>query len=104
MRRSLWDRLVHALASGRAMLHALGFFALLEAAGLAAVPLAGLLFSRLPGAGLGFAKPLGVLLVGWLAWMAASLGVVDYGRWTIVGAFAVVAVPGPLVGARRRAI
>ena len=86
------------------MLQALGFFALLEAAGLAAAPLAGLLFARLPGAGLGFAKPLGVLLVGWLAWMAASLRVVHYGRWTIVGAFAVVAVAGALVAARQRGL
>ena len=48
------------------MLEALGFFALMEAAGLAAAPLAALVLGRLPGAGLGFAKVLGVLLVGWL--------------------------------------
>ena len=45
------------------MLEALGFFALAEVVGLAAAPLAGLAFGRLPGAGLGFAKPLGLLLV-----------------------------------------
>ena len=48
------------------MLEALGFFALVEVVGLAAAPLAALVFGRLPGAGLGFAKPLGLLLVtGW---------------------------------------
>jgi YYY domain-containing protein len=84
------------------VLEALGFFALLEAAGLAAAPLAVLVLGRLPGAGLGFAKVLGVLLVGWLAWMAASLGVAPYGRATLIGAFAVVAVAGALAALRRR--
>ena len=64
------------------MLEALGFFALMEAAGLAAAPLAALVLGRLPGAGLGFAKVLGVLLVGWLAWIAVSVGAVGYGPWT----------------------
>jgi len=86
------------------MLEALGFFALMEAAGLAAAPLAALVLGRLPGAGLGFAKVLGVLLVGWLAWMAVSLGIVGYGPWTIVGAFAVVAVAGALAGRRLRSV
>src|SRR5215210_5639507 len=84
------------------MLDALGFFALLEAAGLAAAPLAALVLGRLPGAGLGFAKVLGVLLVGWLAWMAASLGVAGYGPPTILGAFVVVAAAGALAAWRLR--
>src|ERR687897_813224 len=70
------------------MLEALGFFAMMEAAGLAAAPLAALVLGRLPGAGLGFAKVLGVLLVGWLVWMAGSIGLVGYGPATIAGAFA----------------
>src|SRR5215213_6454040 len=82
------------------MLEALGFFALIEAAGLAAAPLTALVLGRLPGAGLGFAKVLGVLLVGWLAWMAASVGLVGYGPWTIAGAFAVVALAGALAARR----
>jgi YYY domain-containing protein len=84
------------------MLEALGFFALMEAAGLAAAPLAALVLGRLPGAGLGFAKVLGVLLVGWLAWMAASIGLADYGPLSIVAAFAVVAAMGALAGWRLR--
>src|SRR5918912_3107065 len=86
------------------MLQALGFFALVEAIGLAAVPLAGLAFGRLPGAGLGFAKPLGVLLVTWLVWIAVSLGAVPYGTGTIVGAAAVVALAGALAALRQRAL
>jgi YYY domain-containing protein len=84
------------------MLEALGFFALMEAAGLAAAPLAVLVLGRLPGAGLGFAKVLGVLLVGWLAWMAASLGVAGYGPPAILGAFVVVAAAGALAAWRLR--
>ena len=81
------------------MLQALGFFALVEVVGLAAVPLAGLVFGRLPGAGLGFAKPLGLLLVTWAVWMAVSLGIVSYSTATVVGAAAVLAVAGALAAA-----
>src|SRR5215216_3727778 len=84
------------------MLEALGFFALMEAAGLAAAPLAALVLGRLPGAGLGFAKVLGVLLVGWLAWMAGSIGLADYGPATIAGAYLMLAVLGALAGWRLR--
>src|SRR4051794_18191741 len=86
------------------MLDALGFFALLEVAGLAAAPLAALLFARLPGAGLGFAKPLGLLLIGWMAWMAASLGIAAYGRELVVAAFWVVAIAGTFAAVRQRGL
>jgi hypothetical protein len=86
------------------MLEALGFFALMEAAGLAAAPLAALVLGRLPGAGLGFAKVLGVLLVGWLVWMAGSIGLAGYGPATIAGAFALIAVAGALAAWRLRRI
>ena len=48
------------------MLAALGLFLVIEVVGLLAAPLAALVFGRLPGAGLGFAKVLGLLLVTWL--------------------------------------
>src|SRR5688572_2134651 len=86
------------------MLEALGFFALMEAAGLAAAPLAALVLGRLPGAGLGFAKVLGVLLVGWLAWMAGSLGLADYGPATILAAYVMVAAAGALAAWRLRGL
>ena len=75
------------------MLDALGFFALVEVIGLAAAPLAGLAFGRLPGAGLGFAKPLGLLLVTWLVWMAASVTPIAYGTTTVRGRRAARASP-----------
>src|SRR3954470_6573035 len=68
---------------GARMLPALGFLALAEVVGLAAAPLAALAFGRLPGAGLGFAKPLGFLLLAWAVWMLGSLGV-PYGTPLIV--------------------
>ncbi|MGH2948130.1 MAG: hypothetical protein ACRDPC_18065, partial [Solirubrobacteraceae bacterium] len=76
------------------MLEALGFFALVEVVGLAAAPLAGLAFGRLPGAGLGFAKPLGLLLLAWAVWMAASVGLAPYGSATVIVAAALLAVAG----------
>ena len=51
----------------------LGLFLLIEVVGLLAAPLAALVLGRLPGAGLGFAKVLGLLLVTWLVWMAGAL-------------------------------
>src|SRR5918999_1058305 len=86
------------------MLEALGFFAVVEAIGLAAVPLAALAFGRLPGAGLGFAKPLGLLLVTWVVWMAGSLGVAPYSTATVVVVIALLAVAGVLAAARQRAL
>ena len=44
---------------------ALQFLLVVEALGLAALPLTRVLFGRLPGAGAGLAKPLAVLLVTW---------------------------------------
>jgi len=86
------------------MLDALGFFLLVEVIGLAAVPLAALAFGRLPGAGLGFAKPLGLLLVTWVVWMAASVTPIRYGTTTVLVAVALLAVAGGLAAARQRTL
>jgi YYY domain-containing protein len=86
------------------MLEALGFFALVEVLGLAVVPLAALAFGRLPGAGLGFAKPLGLLLLTWLVWMVCSVTQVRYGTPTVLVAAAVLAAAGVLAALRQRAL
>jgi YYY domain-containing protein len=86
------------------VLQALGFFALVEVVGLAAVPLAALAFGRLPGAGLGLAKPFGLLLVTWAVWMAGSLGVVSYGTGAVLGAAALLGIAGVLAELRRRSL
>ncbi len=84
------------------MLDALRVFALIEVLGLAATPLAALVFARLPGAGLGFAKPLGLLAVTWLVWIGGSLHVVPYGVASAAGACGLVALAGALVWWRWR--
>ena len=86
------------------MLAALGLFLVIEVVGLLAAPLAALVFGRLPGAGLGFAKVLGMLLVTWLVWLAASLHVVAYGVPLIVGVLVLVAVVSLLVVLRLRSL
>jgi YYY domain-containing protein len=86
------------------VLEALGFFALIEVVGLAAAPLASLAFGRLPGAGLGFAKPLGLLLLTWAVWMIASVGIAPYTTTTVIVTAAVMALAGGLVAGRQRAL
>ena len=82
------------------MLAALGLFVLIEVVGLLAAPLAALVLGRLPGEGLGFSKVLGLLLVTWLIWMAASLRVVHYGVPLVVGVLVLLAVLSVLVALR----
>src|SRR3954452_14663771 len=86
------------------MLAALGLFGLVEAVGLAAAPLAGLVLGRLPGAGLGLSKVLGLLLVPWVVWMLASLHVAAYGVPLIGGVLAGLALAGALAALRVRAL
>ena len=86
------------------MLAALGLDLVIEVVGLLAAPLAALVFGRLPGAGLGFAKILGLLLVTWLVWMAASLHIVGYGVPLIVGVIVLLAIAGVLTALRLRSL
>ncbi|WP_028058522.1 DUF2298 domain-containing protein [Candidatus Solirubrobacter pratensis] len=86
------------------MLPALGLFVLVEIVGLLAAPVTGLLLGRLPGAGLGLSKVVGLLLVTWVIWMAASLHVVAYGVPLIVGVLVLLAVVGVLAALRLRAL
>ncbi|WP_028065033.1 DUF2298 domain-containing protein [Solirubrobacter soli] len=82
------------------MLAALGLFLLIEVVGLLTAPLAALVFGRLPGAGLGFSKVLGLLVVTWLIWMAASLHMIGYGVPLIVGVLILLAVASVLAALR----
>src|SRR5215218_1013311 len=86
------------------MLAVLGLFLLIEVVGLLAAPLAALVPGRLPGAGLGFAKALGILLVTWLVWMAGSLHVAPYGRPLVAGVLVLLVIAGVLAGLRLRAL
>ena len=71
------------------MLDALSFWLLVEAIGLIGLPFAAGLFSRLPGGGWAFARPLGLLLVAYPLWLLVSLNAISYTR---VGAVVATAV------------
>jgi YYY domain-containing protein len=87
---------------------ALRFWALIELIGLGAAPLAGVLLARLPGAGLGLGKVVGLLLVTWLIWLGGSLTVVPYGTLSAALWIALVCALGLLAWVRgwegRRAV
>ncbi len=77
------------------MSEALRFVLVVEALGLAALPLTRVVFNRLPGGGAGLAKALGLLLVTWLAWLAGSL--VPYGLVVVLLAVGLVLAVGLLL-------
>ena len=82
------------------MTEALRFWALLEVIGLGAAPLAGVLLARLPGAGLGLGKALGLLLVTWLVWIGGSSTLIPYTTGSAAGWIALVCALGLLVWVR----
>lgn len=61
---------------------------------LAGWPAAARLFGHLPGAGAAFARPLGLLLTGFLAWLLAMLGLGRFETPLLVIALAIVAGSG----------
>ncbi|HEX5689445.1 MAG TPA: DUF2298 domain-containing protein, partial [Roseiflexaceae bacterium] len=65
--------------------------------GLAGLPLAGWLFRALPDRGYAFAKSLGLLLAGYLAWLAAMLGLAPFGAGLLIVSALAVAGVGLLV-------
>ena len=65
-----------------------------ELLGLAALPLARVVLGGLPGAGLAFAKPLGLLLAAYPVWLLASIGVVRYGTGAVIGGAVALALAG----------
>jgi YYY domain-containing protein len=62
----------------------------IEGIGLIALPIALLLFRRLPGRGYAFAKPLGILLGGYLFWLALSAHLLPNRPGSIVWVFLLV--------------
>ncbi|HEY3229303.1 MAG TPA: DUF2298 domain-containing protein, partial [Roseiflexaceae bacterium] len=55
-----------------------------QALGLAGLPLARFAFRALPDRGYAFAKPLGLLLTGYVAWLIAMLGLAPFGAPLLV--------------------
>ncbi len=71
---------------------ALGWLGVVEVVGLLALPLTLALFRGLPDRGYVFAKTLGVLVVGLVAWLLASLQWVEFSRGGIAMGMGVVAL------------
>src|SRR5438093_170571 len=68
--------------------------------GLAGLPLAGFVFRVLPDRGYAFAKALGLLLTGYLAWLIAMLGLAPFGTALILVSALAVGATGLLVTRR----
>ena len=84
------------------MLDAVVFWLLVVVLGVAALPLAEVLFGRLPSRGLVFARPLGLLVAAFPIWLLASLHVVPYGRATAAGSALLLVLVGAVLFWRRR--
>lgn len=81
------------------MLEVLTWWLIMEALGLAALPLAWRAFRHLPDRGYPFARPLGLLLVGYVLWLGGMFGLLSNRRGTI--ALLVLAVGGVAWGLTR---
>ena len=66
------------------MLNVLWWLITVEALGLAVFPLAYYLFRRLPDRGFSVTKPLGILLVGYIAWILGALNVMPIVRVSLI--------------------
>ncbi len=73
-----------------------------ELLGLVSFPLAYFAFPGLRDRGWGLAKLLGLLALGLLVWLPASLEILPFDRWVVWLAFVLLAVAGGAVGWRNR--
>lgn len=83
------------------MLDAILLWLLIVALGIAALPIAEVVFGRLPSRGLVFARPLGLLAAAFPIWLLASLHVLPYDRATAVVSVLVLFLVGALLFWRR---
>jgi YYY domain-containing protein len=80
---------------------ALRFWVIIEVIGLGGAALAGVALGRLPGAGLGLGKVLGLLLVVWLVWLGGTSTVIPYGTGSAALWAVLVCALGLLAAVRR---
>jgi YYY domain-containing protein len=74
----------------------------LEVLGLLVFPIVALLFRNFRDRGLAFAKTIGLLLLGYLIWLPASLRVLPYTRTTTLAIFTLIGLLGLGVGVATR--
>src|SRR6185295_2790894 len=73
------------------MTDALSWWLAIEVVGLVGLPITILFLRRLPDAGYAFAKPLSLLLGGYIFWLALSLHIMPNRPGSVVWAFLIVA-------------
>jgi YYY domain-containing protein len=74
------------------------WWVLLELLGLLVFPIVALLFRSFRDRGLAFAKTIGLLILGYLLWLPASLRLLPYTNATVWGVFLFVGLAGLTVG------
>ena len=95
-----WSRIIK-VDSWTNRVPVLAWLLLVEVIYLAALPLATFLFRPLPDRGIVLARILGVLGVGYVAWMLASLGWMDFSRTSVLVGILTMALLSTLVLAFR---
>jgi YYY domain-containing protein len=70
--------------------------------GIVGLPYAWFACASLDDRGFALARPVGLLLVGWLVWLLASVGAVDFSRGSIALSLGIVATGGVVLVVRRR--
>jgi YYY domain-containing protein len=83
------------------MIHAISWWLAVEVLGMAALPLAWRLFRNLPDRGYALTKPLGMLLVSYLFWLAVSFNVLTNSRTAVVACIVLVAAVSSVLWYRR---
>ncbi|MBI3977178.1 MAG: hypothetical protein HY331_03235, partial [Chloroflexi bacterium] len=84
------------------MVDAFAWWLTVEVVGLAALPLTALLLHRLPDRGFAFARPVGLLVVGYGVWIAATLRLLPNGRGSAILLLVGLGVLGLVLVARRQ--
>ena len=80
----------------------LAWFLVLQLIALLALPLTFSLFRNLADRGYLFSKALGVLIVGWGAWLVASLRLAPFTRWVMVLVMVLLALASGWIAWKRR--
>ena len=83
------------------MIETLIWWSAIQLVGLVAFPLTFAFFQRLPDRGYAFAKPLGLVFLGYILWMGATIGLFPNGRGAVILILAVLAIVSFIVASRR---